>query len=199
MLVFSCQENGFSCCCGLDTDKARTVINEDDSCLRNERLHTIFKVEGVVAVLVRITCCYHSVYLFIFNISVTIMADSPVNHISVNWFNWWVVATCWTVFLKNNQRLSSISVHTQDCWQDVLPFIAWSPPLELIKAIFSILSHNMICFYALVTVHPDGIPLFPVPHEDMDGFLTNVPVAATPLSQLYVQFVADMFVARHLM
>ena len=48
-------------------------------------------------------------------------------------------------------------------------------------------------------VQPDGIPYAPVVHEDMDGFLTNVPEAATLLTQLVVQPFADMSVARHLM
>ena len=58
----------------------------------------------------------------------------------------------------------------------------------------------MICFYELsTTVHPDGIPFAPVVQSFMDAALVNVPVPETPSTQLFVQLVADMSVARQVM
>ena len=45
------------------------------------------------------------------------------------------------------------------------------------------------------TVHPDGIPDVPVGNDVIEGAFTNVPVAATPLTQLSKQFEAEIFVA----
>ena len=48
------------------------------------------------------------------------------------------------------------------------------------------------CYYsfAVSTVHPVGIPFVPVTSHVAALFLTNVPVDATPLTQLFV-YVAD--------
>jgi len=56
----------------------------------------------------------------------------------------------------------------------------------------------IIYYAAFCTVHPDGMPDVPVVHDDIDAFLTNVPDDATFVTQLFVQLVADIFVARHL-
>ena len=44
---------------------------------------------------------------------------------------------------------------------------------------------------------PVGIPLSPIVHDEFTSF-TNVPVFATPETQLYVQSVAVLSVAKHL-
>lgn len=49
------------------------------------------------------------------------------------------------------------------------------------------------------TVQPDGMPLTPVVQLDIDAALTNVPFDDVQLTQLVVQSVADISVARHLM
>ena len=41
------------------------------------------------------------------------------------------------------------------------------------------------------------MPLTPVVQLDIFAAFVNVPLAATPLTQLVVQFVAEMSVARH--
>lgn len=43
------------------------------------------------------------------------------------------------------------------------------------------------------------MPLVPVVHEVMLEAFVNVPLAATPLTQLLVQYSADMSVARQVM
>lgn len=53
--------------------------------------------------------------------------------------------------------------------------------------------------YASITVHPVGIPLAPVVQDVIDDGLTNVPVDETPFTQLFVQFLSEIFVAKHLM
>ena len=49
------------------------------------------------------------------------------------------------------------------------------------------------------TLHPLGIPLVPVFQDVMPAAFTNVPVEATPDTQLFVQPVAEISVAKHLM
>lgn len=57
---------------------------------------------------------------------------------------------------------------------------------------------------ASCTVQPEGIPLIPEGQEDIDGFLTNVPVEATLFTQNLVEYADDIsdcpviYVARHL-
>lgn len=53
--------------------------------------------------------------------------------------------------------------------------------------------------YASCTVQLVGIPLLPFLQDDIFDFLTNVPEEATLYTQLYVHWLADIFVARHLM
>jgi hypothetical protein len=40
--------------------------------------------------------------------------------------------------------------------------------------------------YSVRIVHPEGTPSRPVTSQEAELLLTNVPVAATPLTQLYV-------------
>ena len=47
---------------------------------------------------------------------------------------------------------------------------------------------SLIQTYAVSTVQPVGMPLTPVTFHVAALFLTNVPVAATPLTQFYVSF-----------
>ena len=42
-------------------------------------------------------------------------------------------------------------------------------------------------YVASCTVQPEGIPEAPVPQEDIFGFLTKVPVEATPNTQSFKQ------------
>ena len=58
---------------------------------------------------------------------------------------------------------------------------------------------NHLLLYASCTVHPVGMPLTPVVQDSILGFLTNVPVEATPDTQLFVQPDAEISVAKHLM
>lgn len=63
---------------------------------------------------------------------------------------------------------------------------------------FLFVRYYVIHYVASSTVQLVGIPVIPVAHEDILGFFTNVPVEATLLTQLYVQLLAEISVARHL-
>ena len=54
----------------------------------------------------------------------------------------------------------------------------------------------MYFYAAFLTVQPVGIPEDPFFQLVIDFDFVNVPLEATPLTQLVVQFVALMFVAR---
>ena len=56
-----------------------------------------------------------------------------------------------------------------------------------------------VFYYASCTVHPVGMPLLPVVQDVIDDAFTNVPVDATPDTQLLVQLEAEISVAKHLM
>ena len=52
---------------------------------------------------------------------------------------------------------------------------------------------------SLTTVQLVGIPLSPVVQDDIFGSFMNVPEEATSVTQLFVQLLAEISVARHLM
>lgn len=53
--------------------------------------------------------------------------------------------------------------------------------------------------HASAIVQPEGIPLPPLVQPSIDSDLTNVPEYGTPSTQVSVQLLADISVARHFM